>query len=65
MVFFVCLFLMGLGFELRALPEQSRCSTAWATPSSLFCFGYFGDRLFWTIWAGLNRDPPYLSLPSS
>jgi hypothetical protein len=28
MVFFVCLFLMGLGFELRALPEQSRCSTA-------------------------------------
>jgi hypothetical protein len=34
--FFFFFFFVRLGFELRALPLQSRCSTAWATPLVLF-----------------------------
>jgi hypothetical protein len=32
-------FLVGLGFELRALCLQSWHSTAWATPPGPFCTG--------------------------
>jgi hypothetical protein len=36
-LFFLFL-LVGLGFELRALDLQSRCSTAWATPPHAIIF---------------------------
>jgi hypothetical protein len=35
-------FLLGLGFELRALHLQSKHSTVWLSLSS-FCSAYFGD----------------------
>jgi hypothetical protein len=44
--------LVGLGFELRALCWQSNSTTAWATPPVIFCSGYFGVGIPWTICPG-------------
>jgi hypothetical protein len=66
--FFVFLSFVGVGFELRALHLQSRCSTTYHTSSPFFS-AYFGDggrglRLYLPGLA-LNCNPPDLSLPSS
>jgi hypothetical protein len=46
--FFNFYFLLGLGFELRALCSQSQ---HWLShTSSSFCSGYFGDEMLWTIY---------------
>jgi hypothetical protein len=59
-------FLMGLGFELRALYLQSRSSTPWAIPPVHFALVILemeSHKLF--AWLVLNHNPPDLSLPSS
>jgi hypothetical protein len=56
------IFLVGLGFKLRALSLHSRGSNAVSHTSSSFCSGYFGDGALWTIcpdWL------PTIVLPSS
>jgi hypothetical protein len=56
--------LVGLGFELRTLHLQSKCSTAWATS---VCSGYFGDAdglMNYLPGLALNLDPPNFSLLS-
>jgi hypothetical protein len=60
----LCLFyfLVELGFELRALCLQSRCSTTWVTSSVHVCSGYFGDEgsheLFaWELWFSWSQPP--------
>jgi hypothetical protein len=44
--------LVGLGFELRALHLQSRCSTAWATPPVHFALVILEMGVPWTICPG-------------
>jgi hypothetical protein len=51
-IWLVLLFLMVLGFELRVLNVLGRCSTTWATLSTLFCIGYFQHRVLQTICLG-------------
>jgi hypothetical protein len=60
-------FFVVLGFELRGLHSQSRCSTAWATPPVHFAVFTFGDGGLVNYLARLvsNHDPPDLSLPCS
>jgi hypothetical protein len=42
-------FLSVLGYELRASPLLGRHSTTWGTPPTLFCIGYFGNRVSQSI----------------
>jgi hypothetical protein len=60
-------FLVGLGFELRVSPLQSRHSAAWTTPPVHFALLIFGDGGLMNYLPGLasNCDTPNLSLPSS
>jgi hypothetical protein len=52
---FLCSFFwVVLRFELRALHLQGMQSTAWARPSSPFCFRYFSDQGLIFAWAGLR-----------
>jgi hypothetical protein len=46
------IYLLVLGFELRALCMLSRHSTTWATLPALFCVGDFWDKVLWTICQG-------------
>jgi hypothetical protein len=51
-----------MGFELRALHLQRRCSTAWRTPPALlWLFWRWGFNLQGLV---LNQDPPGLCIPS-
>jgi hypothetical protein len=64
---FVCLvvyFLVGLGFELRALHLQSRCSTVSHT-SSPFCSGYFGDGGLVNSLPLMATQTPFSSISAS
>jgi hypothetical protein len=47
------LFLVVLGFELRALNLVGKCSTAWVMPLVLAYFSYFSDRILclWSSYA--------------
>jgi hypothetical protein len=45
-------FLVVLGSELRASHLLGRWSITWATPSALFCDGFFQDRVWRTICLG-------------
>jgi hypothetical protein len=45
-------FLVVSGFELRVSHLLGRPSTTWATPSAIFCIGYFWDRVSGTICLG-------------
>jgi hypothetical protein len=47
------LFLVVLGFELRALNLVGKCSTAWVMPPVLAYFSYFSDRILclWSSYA--------------
>jgi hypothetical protein len=48
-------FLSVLEFELMVSCLLGRCSTTWATPSTLFCDGFFQDSVSWTIgWTGFE-----------
>jgi hypothetical protein len=49
---FFFFFLVVLAFELNASRLLGRHSTPWATPSVLFCVGYFQNRVSWTICPG-------------
>jgi hypothetical protein len=59
-------FLVGLGFELRALHLQSRCFVTSATPPVYFALAILemGVSNYLPKLAS-NLDPPHLSLPSS
>jgi hypothetical protein len=62
--FFV--FLVELGYELKASHLQSWCCTTWATPPVhfvLFILEMGSHEIF--AWAALNHDLPYLSFPNS
>jgi hypothetical protein len=51
-ILFYFIFLVGLGFELKALSLQSRCSTAWVTPPV-----HFALVIFWRwlpLYLGFN-----------
>jgi hypothetical protein len=51
-LFLVFFFLSVLGFELRTSLLVGRCCTTWATLPTLFCVGYFWDRISWNICLG-------------
>jgi hypothetical protein len=61
--------LLGIAFLVFEVASylQIRRSTAWATPSVYFCFGYFGDEGLKNCLPRLasNSDPPNVSFPSS
>jgi hypothetical protein len=47
-------FFVGLAFELRTSPLQSRCSTAGTTPPVHFWSHYFGESLELFPWVSLE-----------
>jgi hypothetical protein len=46
---FFYLFRVGLGFELRALHLQRRCSTTWAAPPAHFPLASLEMGVWWTV----------------
>jgi hypothetical protein len=54
---------LSSGFELRVSHFLGRFSATWATPSSLFYFSYFSDRV--PSPPSLDGDPPTYNLPGS
>jgi hypothetical protein len=46
---FMCLFFVGVGFELRASCLQSRCSMAWVIPAAHFALIILEMGVLWTI----------------
>jgi hypothetical protein len=62
------LFLVGLGFELRASWLQSKLSTVWAIPPVYFALVILEMGVLQTVcldWLALNHDAPNLSLPNN
>jgi hypothetical protein len=52
----VFIFLGGIRDWSHALPLLGMCSTTWAMPPALLSFGYFGDMVSFSVWAGLHHD---------
>jgi hypothetical protein len=61
--FFVCFFFFFCtGVWIQGLTLARQVLITWAIPLVLFCVGYFGDRVSWTM-PSSNCDPPDLCLP--
>jgi hypothetical protein len=59
MIICTCIFLVVLGFELRALQLLGSCSATRVTPPVLFCFSYFSDKvLHFCLELALDHNPP-------
>jgi hypothetical protein len=60
--FYIFLFFLAvLKFEHKSLQLLGRCSTAWATPLSLFCFNYILDRVL-CFWPRVGFSPLFTYL---